>query len=1104
MNSYRIIESKLELFIKRFYNNEILKGIILFVGLGLLYFLFTLLIEHFFWLNTFFRTFLFWCFIIVEGVLLYLFVCIPVFKLFKFKEGINHEDAAIIIGKHFPEINDKLLNVVQLNNNFDQSDLLIASIKQKATELKPFPFKFAVNYRSVLPYLKYILPSLLILLAIYLTGNFNWFKDSYKRVINHNIAFEPPAPFQFFILNKDLNAIEGKDFKLLIKTAGDIFPEDANIIYNNESYFLKKTGIGEFEYIFSQLDRNIKFYLNSNKVSSKEYQLTVLNTPSLTNFEMVVDYPNYINKQNDVFKSSGNAIVPEGTKVSWNLKTKFTDKVSLIFNDTLQFNSNSSNNFSLSKVLYNDFNYAISTSNSKLKDYEYLSFNIDVIKDAYPDFNIQVKKDSVDLQALHFFGQANDDYGFTKLQLVYYETDNESVKSSISIPFSSTNFTEFFISFPNQLNLISGKSYQLYFEVFDNDKLHNYKSKRSSIFNYRKRTEEEEKDKQLKDQFNTISDFNKVLKSLNKQDNKLKSLSKSSKEKGSLNFNEKKNLASILEKQKQQDAMMKNFNNRLKNNLKSIKQENKAEDNLKKDLQQRLQDNEDQLKNNEDLIKELENLQDKINDEELIKKLDDIAKQNKNNKRSLSQILELTKRFYVERKLDKLANDLNSLAKDQKKLSNENNNTKEQQQQINSKFSDFQKQYDELEKDNKVLKKPFDISRDKLDEQDVNDEQNKALKHLDSTNLDNKRAKQHQKNAAKKMNQMAKKMQNNAQSMSGDQIQEDVAMLRQILDNLVLFSFDEEALMNNFKVIDENQNSFAKLLKQQNNLQEYFEHIDDSLFALSLRQPKLSEKVNKHISDVYFNIDKSLSNLAENLLPQAISNQQFAITASNNLSDLLSDILDNMIQNMSMSAGQGSQSDMQLPDIIMSQEQLNKMMEEGLKQSQQGKKKDGKNGEKQGEKDGENKGDKKQGNNGEGLEEELNGMLFKIYQQQQELRQALNDKITKEGLQSTGSALTRKMEEIEMELLNKGFTNQTLSKMMELKHQLLKLENAELEQGKDTKRESITNNSKYNNNTTNQTPTAKQYFNTTEILDKQLLPLHQIYRNKVQEYFKAQ
>lgn len=94
------------------------------------------------------------------------------------------------------------------------------------------------------------------------------------------------------------------------------------------------------------------------------------------------------------------------------------------------------------------------------------------------------------------------------------------------------------------------------------------------------------------------------------------------------------------------------------------------------------------------------------------------------------------------------------------------------------------------------------------------------------------------------------------------------------------------------------------------------------------------------------------------------------------------------------------------------------------------------------------------------------------------------------------------MESIENDLLNKGFTNRTLQRMMNLQHQLLKLENATFQQGEDNKRKSKTNLSQFNNLTNTQLQNAKQYFNTTEILNRQVLPLQQVYKKKVQEYFK--
>ena len=148
MNNFKNIQSKLEQFIRRYYTNELVKGTILFFAIGLLYLIVTLLIEYFLWLNPTARTILFWLFIGVELALFTKFIAFPLAKLFKLQKGINYEHASQIIGNHFPEVSDKLLNVLQLNLNNSQSELLEASIEQKSSELSPIPFKLAINFKK--------------------------------------------------------------------------------------------------------------------------------------------------------------------------------------------------------------------------------------------------------------------------------------------------------------------------------------------------------------------------------------------------------------------------------------------------------------------------------------------------------------------------------------------------------------------------------------------------------------------------------------------------------------------------------------------------------------------------------------------------------------------------------------------------------------------------------------------------------------------------------------------------------------------------------------------------------------------------------------------
>ena len=154
MSNFKNIQAKLEQFISRYYTNELFKGTILFFAIGLLYFIFTLFVEYVLWLNPIARTILFWLFVLVEVTLFIKFIALPLARLFKLQKGINYEDASKIIGRHFPEVNDKLLNVLQLHQDVSQSELLLASIEQKSLELNPVPFKLAINFKKNIPLFK--------------------------------------------------------------------------------------------------------------------------------------------------------------------------------------------------------------------------------------------------------------------------------------------------------------------------------------------------------------------------------------------------------------------------------------------------------------------------------------------------------------------------------------------------------------------------------------------------------------------------------------------------------------------------------------------------------------------------------------------------------------------------------------------------------------------------------------------------------------------------------------------------------------------------------------------------------------------------------------
>jgi hypothetical protein len=59
--------------------------------------------------------------------------------------------------------------------------------------------------------------------------------------------------------------------------------------------------------------------------------------------------------------------------------------------------------------------------------------------------------------------------------------------------------------------------------------------------------------------------------------------------------------------------------------------------------------------------------------------------------------------------------------------------------------------------------------------------------------------------------------------------------------------------------------------------------------------------------------------------------------------------------------------------------------------------------------------------------------LLEIYKEQKQLEEALENELNKQGLGGSGQNALEKMKEIEKQILNKGFKNETLQKNLNVK-----------------------------------------------------------------------
>ena len=139
---------KLDEFIRKYYLNQLIRGALLSTGLLVAFFLAFAVLEYYGRFGITGRTIFFYSLLLVSAIALTQWVVSPLIRLWNIRPGISYDEAASIVGKHFSNIEDRLLNTLQLQRSAanSQSELLMASIDQRITEMRPVPFATAIDH----------------------------------------------------------------------------------------------------------------------------------------------------------------------------------------------------------------------------------------------------------------------------------------------------------------------------------------------------------------------------------------------------------------------------------------------------------------------------------------------------------------------------------------------------------------------------------------------------------------------------------------------------------------------------------------------------------------------------------------------------------------------------------------------------------------------------------------------------------------------------------------------------------------------------------------------------------------------------------------------
>ena len=1179
-----ILILKLDEFIRKYYKNQLIKGLLYTSGLLVAAFLFLVVAEYFAEFGTTTRTILFYSFLIASGFVLFKYIVIPVLKLNKLGSVISYDEAANIVGTHFNNINDKLLNTLQLQRNSGSilsPDLLTASINQKMEELKPIPFTSAIDIGENKKYLKFALPPIALMLLV-LAIKPSIITDGTKRMVFHQTYFEKAAPFQFAIDNNNLEAIQQQDYVLELKLKGNEIPNEVFILVDGVEHKMEKVDNVNYTYTFKNVQQNQDFVFTAAGYNSKSYELKVLPKPMLMKFDIQLSYPAYLNKKNETVSNIGDLQIPQGTKMQWVFHTKNTDQIFLNFRDTMvDISKSSEDEFSFSKRMMQSMPYSIKTMNHFLKQNpDSVNYTINVVPDQVPLIDVSEKTDSLNPKNIYFSGTIKDDYGFTRLTFKYTQYTQDSTGKAIVkngeqiMGVNKQQITQPYYYFldASRFELLPGDKIEYYFEVWDNDGVTGSKSAKTQTMLFKAPTIDEMNaatDKNNSEIKKDLEDGAKKAKDLQKEIN---DLSKKLTEKKQMGYDEKKKLEDILKKQ-----------NELKNKIEETKQENQLNNQQQQENQQmdesllEKQKQLEQLFENimtpemKKLFDELNKLLDKLDKNQVQEKLEQLKLSNKDMEKELDRTLEAFKQMEVEQKLqqaidklDDLKNKEDALKKetdeksdvrneksekgnekpetsnkeqktDNKKPETSSKELEKKQDELNKQFEDLKKDLKEMQEKNAALESPNEIPKTEEKQNEISKEMEKSSEQLNQNNK--KKASQSQKEASDKMEEMKQQMQQAMEKMQKEEEEEDMQAVRQILENLLNLSFAQEDLMGQLSKLRSDNPQYLKITQTQKKLQDDSKIIEDSLLAISKRQPKISATVNREISAINMNMGKAVSELAERQQSNAQMRMQYSMTSINNLALLLNESLEDMQKqakeskeskpgngsckkpgkgkkpSSSTKPGDGKPS---MQSMKQMQQKLNEQLAELKKQLEQGQKPGGqKPGDKPGQKPG---GQKPGGQGGMGQQGGQKGMmpgqqgqgmseqLAKMAAQQEALRrqmQQMMDKIKKDGGSNPGGNIADMMEQTEIDIVNRQITQETMKRQQDIITKLLESEKAEREREQDEQRKSNEAKNQVLSNPTQFLEYKRLREKELELLNTVSPSLTPYYKQKVNEYFNS-
>jgi len=817
-------------------------------------------------------------------LLLAWFLLLPLLRLMRILQGEDPLQTAAWVGQQFPNVQDRLLNILQIQRDLDRGispyspQLIEASLRDLWLTLDATDFSLAVNRAPVLKSARLFLATLIplfVLAAVFPTSS----RDALARLSQFRKDFTSPARFILEVSPGSSEVVKNDDVPISVRvrsssTGSYLRDIGVDLLWRPvgqssvEAVPLHRDSADQFKGVLRNLRTSTEYLIRAAEVQSPTYVLTVLDRPVIRSLRVRLEYPAY-------------------TRISPRIQEEFVGDVSTLpgtlmniaglankplRSGELQLSNGSAvplhvenDHFSASLKLLRELSYHILLRDQdSLTNLHPVNYQVKIVPDEYPTAAILQPGRNLDVtgaEPVHLMSRISDDFGFSRLRLAYRLSQSRYEQPAadyhyLEIPMPESVHPQADVPYVwniSSLHLVPEDVIEYYAEVFDNDFISGPKSTRSRTYLLRLPSLDEIFAEADTAHSRSLEELQQAAANAQQLKEKLESIQRDMKKNRDIDWQQRQKAADMRQQYQRLQEKLNDVQRSVDQMLQQMQQQQVlSPETLEKylELQQLFQElNSSEL---QEALKRLQLAMQSVNRDQIQQALQQLQFSEDRFRQSIERTLNLLKRIQIEQRLDELRKRTQELTTAEQELQQQttDSSARPNAHELSERQQDLKQAAERLEQKSHDLQHQMEEFFTEMPAQKLSD-LNQAFQRSD----------------------VPSQIEQAASQLRSGQKREASSMQRSILQHLSNFSeglqaVQEELLQQQF------QHTLSELRRATNDLLELSKR-EEQLKDLSRGAPPNSPQLRQNAQD-QLGLQRSLGRVIEQL--SQLSQRTLAVT----------------------------------------------------------------------------------------------------------------------------------------------------------------------------------------------------------------------------------